>query len=218
MMEHAMRSARERVGFYREILKLAECEFASRGFRKAARAIFVRELPGRTEALGWLGLNRSGSEPDGTHFLNPFVGIHHFAVEQVLRALLPESAHRRRSDATVVVPLIQLVPGGPFKHWGFTPAADNVSTMRDLVDHVWRYGVPFMDDMLEPSKLVDIAAGSEPPETKLPAVLLALGQVTEAQEIIARELDRIRDEDGAWREFYGHFASNAARYVASHSQ
>jgi hypothetical protein len=106
--------------FPRTVLRAATDELERRGFTRRRTGVFTCDLSAN-DVLGWVGLNRGATAPDGGHVLTPFIGVHDPRFEALFGELV--GAPRPAFHGSVAVNLLEEI-GDPRSFFEFSPERD----------------------------------------------------------------------------------------------
>lgn len=212
-----MSEIRNRLSFLRKIDSLITAFLTKNGFMKKGGGRFAYRLDGCTDRVGWLGLNRGSVDEDGSHDVDPYVGIHCHSLNKLYRKLVPD--YPTGFSATSAANLRTLVPSDADGYWTFGPSIENESVARSMVDAIKTFGIPFMRRIVEPDKLVASIAdlGDSQLAWRLPVALMWIGRVEEAKRYVSAEEAKLGIDSSGWADFYRDFARNFFSQVRSAS-
>jgi hypothetical protein len=188
------------------------------GFRQHGERPFITEPNG--EFVGWLGLNRATRRGEGITALNPVVGVRHEGIEMLV-AELRDKPFDHSSPPTIATPLGYLTPHRTYREWLLTGPETVDAVVADMVDAIGRYGVTFVEDNSDLTKLVArMTEGNygfrQDTEYRLPLGLFLLGDIDGSREAIAEALTRRAHANRTADPFVG-FARHLNEYMATHS-
>lgn len=157
---------------------------AKRRFRQLAPGRFAREIAPGVDV--WVGVGLASHKRGGEVDADPMVGVRNGAVEHLVGS--------GPGEATLFRPLYELMPDGGYRTWSFNE--HDVDEQADaLADAVTDIGIPAMADF---ASLEQLEAGlrefafADIRRSRLPALLVTVGDRNAARRQIADELSRLQ--------------------------
>ncbi len=148
--------------------------------------------------------------------MNPVVGIHHKAVEELV-ARFGEEKPDRYVSPTITRPIGYLLPERAFRQWLLSETATDAA--REMVDAVVQYGLPYMRtySSLEALRRL-LESGDAGPDHKvalrLPVVWLLLGDPQRGLSIAEQQLEARGASNDIWTQHYRAFVANLRGEIA----
>lgn len=179
----------------REVLTLAREGLKAAGWRKRAGEIYTRRLS--KDALGWLGLSDAKGRGDGLYEIGPNVGVRHQPHRRLLEELDGREFHPY-IPPTIGIHIGYLMSQRQYTPWLFQEGADNAARVRDMVQAIGRYGLPYMEANSTIGGICETIAASDAHSSSglmydLPVGYLLLGRNRKAIQVLDRELRKLED-------------------------
>lgn len=172
----------------REIDSAIAAALTDAGYRRREGAFFLKPLGGDVNA--WVSYF---SQRVGTNIeISPKVGVRHERVHELIDRL---KSRKPSNEPTASILLGYLLPqNDPALVWRFDGEASTDELARNLVEHLVRYGEPWMRQHASEERIIeDARADRKVNPERLPAAFFLAGRPDEASAALASLLDEMGD-------------------------
>jgi hypothetical protein len=136
------------------------------------------------ETYGWIGFNRGSYRSENAINVNPVIGVYNIRVRKLLNSLMEWKADKYITPI-VSSPLGYLMPENCYREWYFRYGVDIIPNIKDIIDSIKRYGLPWMEKQVDWKILVEVSKTNGLPgfrEYLPPSIWLAYGEKEKAIE------------------------------------
>lgn len=188
-----------------EVQRAIAAALTDAGYQKIPRAQSSFRKPLTTDVSGWVSYF-SQRMPSGEIEVTPTVGVRHERMHELIDRL--EERHSGSSEPTDAIILGYLMPQQTANLvWRFdleTPMDDQA---QNLVEHVMRYGEPWMREHASAETIIeDMRADRRLHPARLPVALLLAGRAEEAREALDALLNEAGDRSDEVADDFRRFA------------
>lgn len=199
-------------GLLPEFLRATRSGLGALGFVKRTEEIFT--LPVAEDVLGWLGLPRVIDSRAKRLCVALTVGVRHQTIEGVISSLLQERRHPY-IPPTVSTNIGYIMPDDRYKQWCVHDGDDVSPVVRDLVDSVHEFALPFMHHNAQLTQLCssmhNVRIGIPGQMAyRLPVCCVLLGKPGDAKLAVDTQLAALRGGANPAADRYRKFASALA--------
>jgi hypothetical protein len=207
------RVARPSQNLIAEFEAAARAAFGELGFKRRKYGVLV--LPRTAGLSAWVGLNKATETAGGLLEVNALVGAHHREVEDAW-AKFARREPTKPNVPTVRVHIGYLMPENDYHPWFFADGEPVHENVRDIVDKIESFGMPWVDRLSDKDELVaaiDRRGIGDERARRLPVALWLAGRSDEGRAVVLDELDRIDGQANPAADVYRGFAENFLREI-----
>jgi hypothetical protein len=182
-------------GFIKSVFRATYSHLAVLGFEKQKPGLLTIRIT--EDVLGWLGLNKAVRGQAGGLEINPVVGVRSQPVEKLV-ADLSGTPFDKFVPATLAGNIGYMMPANKYRPYNFSTSTPLETVVKELVDDLRRYGLPFIRNHTEMVALVKGLHTSRfairfMADYRIPAGLFLLGQLDEAEAYLKAKLADLGD-------------------------
>ena len=123
------------------------------GFEKK-RGVRIKML--NDETFGWVGLNRGDYPAEKEISINPVMGVYNLRVRKLYEELMEREPSKYLIPVTSS-PLGYLMPENNYREWFFQHGIEIRPNLKDMIDSIKQYGLPWMEKQTDWKVLVEVA-------------------------------------------------------------
>ncbi|NBC11607.1 MAG: hypothetical protein GVY24_07745 [Planctomycetes bacterium] len=206
----------------RDVLDDAKQHLRELGFRKRTGQTFTQDIG--SGCIGKVVLSTIYQLPPPEFEIDVPVGVRHQPLERMLAELVEEKFHPY-VPATIYIQIGYLMPEKLYRSWTFgSDSKQHIYAVRDLIDCIVQYGVPFMhanrgleqirdklEDQTEPGRLA--YSFLDQYEYRLPLTYYMLGDSGRALSYIEGRVAEKASQNNPAADRYRRFAVNLRKRI-----